>query len=93
MWTILRVPSPRSIPTTSKRTVSKAGSLSGRCRSAGARSSTLTNGWGDVSMSGMSGDFRREDEEMRRTGIIHSERQAIKMAREHLRSNEEGRAA
>jgi hypothetical protein len=44
-------------------------------------------------MSGMSGDFRREDEEMRRTGIIHSERQAIKMAREHLRSNEEGRAA
>jgi hypothetical protein len=37
--------------------------------------------------------FRREDEEMRRTGIIQFERQAIKMAREHLRSNEEGGAA
>jgi hypothetical protein len=41
----------------------------------------------------MSGDYRRENEEMRRTGIIQSERQAIRMAREHFRSNEEGGAA
>ena len=35
----------------------------------------------------------REDEEMRRTGIIQSERQAFEMARQHFRSNEKGGAA
>jgi hypothetical protein len=32
----------------------------------------------------------REHEEMRRTGIIQSERQAFEMAREHFGSNEKG---
>jgi hypothetical protein len=35
----------------------------------------------------------REDEEMRRTGIIQSERQVFKMTREHFGSNEKGGAA
>ena len=35
----------------------------------------------------------REDEEMRRTGIIQSERQVFKIAREHFGLNEKGGAA
>jgi hypothetical protein len=35
----------------------------------------------------------REDEEMRRTGIIQSERQAFEMAREHFSLEERGGAA
>jgi hypothetical protein len=35
----------------------------------------------------------REDEEMRRTGIIQSERQAFELAREHFGLNEQGDAA
>jgi hypothetical protein len=35
----------------------------------------------------------REDEEMRRTGIIKSERQVFKIAREHFGLNEKGGAA
>jgi hypothetical protein len=35
----------------------------------------------------------REDEEMRRTGIIQSERQVFELAREHFGLNEKGGAA
>jgi hypothetical protein len=35
----------------------------------------------------------REDEEMRRTGIIQSERQAFELAREHFGLNQEGDTA
>ena len=35
---------------------------------------------------------RREDEEMRRTGIVQSERQVFELAREHFGSNEKGGA-
>jgi hypothetical protein len=35
----------------------------------------------------------REDEEMRRTGIIQSERQVFEIAREYFRLNEKGGAA
>jgi hypothetical protein len=38
-------------------------------------------------------DIMREDEEMRRTGIIQSERQVFKIAREHFGLNEKGGAA
>jgi hypothetical protein len=34
----------------------------------------------------------REDEEMRRTGIIQSEHQVFELAREHFGPNEKGRA-
>jgi hypothetical protein len=34
----------------------------------------------------------REDKEMRRTGIIQSERQVFEIAREHFGSNEKGAA-
>jgi hypothetical protein len=36
---------------------------------------------------------RKEDEEMRRTGIIQSERQVFELAREHFDLNEKGGAA
>jgi hypothetical protein len=36
----------------------------------------------------MSGHFREEDEEMRLTGIIQSERQVFEMAREYFGSTE-----
>ncbi len=35
----------------------------------------------------------REDEEMRRTGIMQSERQVFELAREHFGSNDKGGAA
>ena len=35
----------------------------------------------------------REDEEMRRTGVIQSERQVFELAREHFGLNEKGGAA
>ena len=36
---------------------------------------------------------RKEDEEMRRTDIIQSERQVLELAREHFGLNEKGGAA